>query len=433
MLLRARAEFGDVVRFRYFGPFAWHFFAHPTDVELILVTRYRDFPKWVFGRVLALVLPNGLVSTDDAVWARQRRLVQPGFHASVLAQFVETIVLTAETHLAEWVRLHENQAFDLKEALPRLTFDVAGRTLLGSDLADGMGVIHHYASVALAQLNYRLLNPLSPLPFLPVPTTLRYRAAARRADTIIETVIAQRRAERGQATDLLAMLIEASDDGQGRSTDGEVRDLAKALLLSGYETASTTLAWFWHELVDKPEVERRVRDEILTVVGDRRPRVEDLPALTYTTQVLNETLRLWPAVPWLGRQARHGCDVNGYRLGRRAVICVSPYVTHRHPEFWADPDTFDPNHFAPDAVRQRPRAAFFPFGVGPRHCVGQSLAMMEMLLVIAVVLPKWRLRPAPGAVVVPHLRGTLQPWPTLPMVLEPATSVGQPVASVGLR
>ena len=425
LLLRAREQYGDVVRFRYFGPFAWHFFAHPRDVEHILVTHHEAFPKGAFGRVLDTIIPNGLASTDDDVWARQRRLVQPGFHTSVLPAVASTIVAVTEDHLAGWVdSTREGRTLDMAQAFLHLSLDIAGRTLLGSDLREATLVVDRYATLALQQLTYRVLHPLSPLPFLPTPATLRYRAAVRAVDRTLEGIVERRRAQPGGGRDLLAMLLAARDDEERGLSDAEIRDQAKTLLITGYETTGATLGWLWYCLAGRPDVEAQVRAEILAVVGDRLPRMEDLTALTYTRQVLNEALRLYPPAPWLGRQARAACEVNGYPVGRGDVVCVSPFVTHRHPEFWSDPERFDPGRFSPAAVRQRPKAAFFPFGIGPRYCVGQAFATMELLLVMAVVLPRWRFTLAPGAVVQPQVRGTLQTAFGLPMTMAEPVSGG---------
>jgi cytochrome P450 len=430
LLVQARAEFGDVVRFRYFGPLTWYFFAHPADVEHILVTRVQDFPKGAFGRVLDMIIPRGLASVDGDEWLRQRRMVQPGFHATALPGLANTIVSTTCDHLERWREETVDGGFvDMARRLIRLSFDVVARALLGSDLREASDIVDRYAVLALQQLNYRVLHPLSPLPFLPTSSTRRYRSAVRRADDVIRAIVQRRRATSEGPHDLLSMLMSATDEeGRGLSDD-EVRDQVKTLLISGYETTGATLGWFWYLLASHPDVEQRVRREIQTAIGDRLPRVEDLQAMPYTRQVMNETLRLYPPAPWLGRQTRQSSDVNGCRVPRGTVVCVSPFVTHRHPDFWTCPESFDPEHFAPENIRHRPRSAFFPFGAGPRYCVGQAFAVMEILLIAAVILPKWHLRLEPGARVAPRLCGTLQTAAGLPMTLEPVSAAGTPGGS----
>jgi cytochrome P450 len=430
LLMRARAEHGDVVRFRYFGPFAWYLFAHPDDVEHILVTHPQDFPKGVFGRVLDLIIPNGLASVDDAVWARQRRMVQPGLHGSAVAGLADTIVDATIEHLDRWrAATAGGRAIDMSQAILRLSLDIAGRALLGSDLGEGVDVLRHYADLALSQLDYRVRHPLSPLAFLPTPRALRYQRAARHADAAIATIVARRRQTPDAPHDLLTMLLSAEDAEGELASDEEIRDQVKTLLITGYETSGMTLVWFLYNLSLRPEIERRVREEVTAIAGERRPTAADLQGLTYTRQVLNETLRLYPPAPWLGRQARQACEINGCRVPRGTVVSISPFVTHRHPAFWSNPETFDPDRFLPEAVRGRPRGAYFPFGAGPRYCVGQAFALLEILLVIATVLPRWRLRLEPGAEVRIRLRGTLQAAPGLPMTLEPAPL--EPVTEAG--
>ena len=419
-LASSRAEFGDVVRYRYFGPFAWHVFTHPDHVEQILVSRYQDFPKGAFARVLGMIIPNGLVSTDDEVWARQRRLMQPAFHAGAIASLADTMVKLIVEHLARWAEDgRAGRPMDAPTVMTRLSFDIGGHTLFGGDLLGSMDDIDTYASHALRRLEYRLRHPLSPLSFLPTPDALRYRAAARRADRALSKVVAERRGRPRASADLLNLLLSSvGDDGQTIGDD-EMLDLVRAILISSYETSGVLLGWLCYFLSERPAIEARVREEIRTVVGDRLPTADDLPRLTYTKQVVEETMRLYPPVPWMGRQARHKCTIGGYRVPARGVICISPYVTQRHPAYWAAPDTFDPDHFAPDAVKARPKGAYFPFGIGPRRCIGQGLAMMEMQLIAAVVLPRWRFRLQPGAVIETQLTGTLRARNGIPVTLEP--------------
>lgn len=432
LLVRGRAEHGDVVRFRYFGPHAWHLFAHPTDVEHILVTRYQDFPKGVFARVLDLFIPRSLVTTEGRPWARQRRLLQPGFSPSRLEELVQTIVAVTIEQTARW---HEyarrGQPLDVSAAMLRLSFQAAGRTLLGSDLDGADALVERYVRLALDQINDRVLHPLSLLPHLPTPKKLAYRATMRQVDALVASVIERRR--RGQAPqrrDLLTMLLESRHEDSGETMgDGEARDHVKTLLVTSYETTGAALGWLFFNLASHPEIAERVWHEVRSVVGDRLPTFADLPRLSYARQVIDETLRLYPPVFWLGRQAAHRCSIGRYAIPKNGVICVSPFVTHRHPDFWKTPDRFDPDNFEATRSARLPRGAYIPFGMGPRHCIGQHLALMEMLLILAVVVSRWRLTLVPGSAIEPRVQGTLLPSSPIMLFVEPRLAGTHPAPS----
>ena len=435
LIVRGRAEHGDVVRFRYFGPFAWHLFAHPADVQHILVTRYQDFPKGVFGRVLALFIPRGLVATDGPQWARQRRLLQPGFTPTTLEALVETIVTAAIEQTERWDEpARRGEPIDMSHAMLRVAFETAGRTLIGDDLEGADALVERYVRLALDQIDDRVLHPLSPLPHLPTPKKLAYRAAMRQVDAFVMSIIQRRR--RGQAPerpDLLTMLLASRHEDSGKTMgDGEVLDHVRTILVSAYETTGRSLGWLLYNLASHPEIAERVTHEVRDVVGDRRPTFADLPRLSYSRQVIDEILRLYPPIFWMGRQAAHRCTIGGYTIPKNGVVCVSPFVTHRHPDFWKAPDRFDPDNFDPTRSARLPRGAYFPFGLGPRHCVGQHLAIMEMLFILAVVVSRYRLMPVPGGAIEPVVEASLRPSSPLMLFVKPrlaATEIARKVVA----
>lgn len=422
LLTSARAEYGDIVRFRYLGPRAWHLFAHPDHVEEILLSRPQEFPKGVFARVIDVITPGGLVTAEGAEWTRQRRLLQPAFSAARVEGFVSTIVEQVSEVVSGWRdSARRGEPVDLSDGMMRLSLGTAGQTLFGADLGGRETDVERYVQLALDQLDRRVRHPLSPLPFLPTPSWLAYRAAARQVDALVTATIESRRRAGTEGPDLLGVLLGARDAETGAPLDdGSVRDQVKTLLISGYETTARSLAWMFHRVAGAPEIAERVRAEVRAVVGDGAPTYADLKRLTFTRQVVDETLRLYPPTFWLGRQAREACSVGGCAIPRGGVICISPYVTHRHPAFWAKPEAFDPDHFEPASVAARPRGAYLPFGLGPRYCVGQPLAVAEMMVALAMVAPRWTLAPANPAPVRPEARGTLRASAPLLMHVAPA-------------
>ena len=422
LLMSARAEHGDVVRFRYLGPRAWYFFAHPAQVEQILLTNHQEFPKGVFGRVIDLIIPRGLVTTEGAEWARQRRLLQPGFTPAKLEDLVGTIVALSDRLQEDWAdSARRGVPVDLHADMTRLACASAGRMLAGPDLDGSLELVDRYVRAALGQIDARVLHPLSPLPFLPTRSTLAYQRAAREFEQLVRGIIARRRAAGGPPRDdLMSMLLDARHAGTGRLLDDqEICDHVTTLLITGYETAALSLTWLFYSLATHPPVFSRVRDEVRAVIGGRPPDAASVRRLAYCLQVVYETLRLYPPTFWLGRQTSRHCQLGGYRIPKGSVICVSPFVTHRHPDFWAAPGRFDPEHFAP-GLPPRPRGAYFPFGLGPRHCIGQHLAILEMLIVLARVSPRWDIALDDGPRPHPQVRGTLHPSTRIRLEVSPA-------------
>jgi cytochrome P450 len=238
-------------------------------------------------------------------------------------------------------------------------------------------------------------------------------------------MIAERRTLQTEGRDLLSMLLLAQDEetGQGMN-DRQVRDEVMTLLLAGHETTANTLTWTWYLLSQSPEIERRLHTELNEVLGGRVPTVEDLPALKYTRMILEEALRLYPPAPILSRKAIADDELQGYPIAANSMILISPYVTHRHPAFWEEPEQFDPERFRPERSAARPPYAYFPFGGGPRICIGNHFAMMEAQLILATVAQRYRLRLVPGHPVEPQVVVTLRPRYGLPMTIHARERTG---------
>jgi cytochrome P450 len=257
------------------------------------------------------------------------------------------------------------------------------------------------------------------LMYLPGQKNRRFWAAIKMLDEVVQKIVSERRQHNEDRGDLLSMLMLARDEETGEMMDDkQLRDEVMTLLLAGHETTSNTLTWTWYLLSQHPEVEAKFHAELAAVLGGRVPMMEDLPKLTYTRMILDESLRLYPPVYALARGGIEADQVGGYDLPRRSIITMSPYLTHRHPEFWPEPEKFDPERFSPEEEAKRPRYAYVPFGGGPRQCIGNSFALTEAQLVLATVGQQYRLRLAPDYQMELEPLITLKPKGGLPMMLE---------------
>src|SRR5258707_3735020 len=269
-----------------------------------------------------------------------------------------------------------------------------------------------------------VFRPFPPLG-IPTPRNRRMQLAIRALDQMVYRMIAERRMLQTDTGDLLSMLLLAEDEetGQGMN-DRQVRDEILTLLLAGHETTANTLTWTWYLLSEYPEVERRLHAELNEVLGGRVPTVEDLPDLKYTRMVLEEALRLYPPAPLLSRKAIAADELQGYPIAANSMIMISPYATHRHPAFWEEPERFDPERFTPERSAARPAYAYFPFGGGPRICIGNHFAMMEAQLILSTVAQRYQLRLIPGHPVEPQMVVTLRPRYGLPMTIHATERAG---------
>lgn len=411
--------YGDVVQIR-FTPWRSLFLVHPDHIRHVLQENHRNYSKGIVFQKLKRIGGEGLVFSDGALWKRQRQLIQPAFHRERIAGLGGMMVESTDAMLEHWERHAAGGAtLDVAEEMSTLTLDIVSQALFGTDLGAGKAEFTGAVSEAMVYANY-LMNHLIPLPlFVPTAANRRGRRAIARLDRIVWSIIAQRRRGGGERADLLGMLISARDaDTQQAMDDKQLRDEMITFLVAGHETTAVTLSWTWYLLARHPHVEQRLRSELDRVLGNRPAAMEDLAELTYTRMVLEESMRLYPPA-WATSREAIGADViAGVPVAPRMMVTVSPYVTHRHPAFWEDPETFDPDRFSPERSAGRPEYAYFPFGGGPRGCVGRQFAMMEAQLILATVARRYRLRLASDHPVEPDPILTLRPRGGVPVRLE---------------
>ncbi len=409
-LLRVAREGGDVARIDLASE-RFYLLSHPEHVRHVLQENPRNHVKG-YDKV-AVLLGNGLVMNEGSSWRRQRRLMQPAFHRRRLAGFAEVMVGETAEMLDGWeAQASAEKSLDVAMEMTLLTQRIIVKTMFGADVAEEGERIARAFGTALRGIDTRFVIPLW-MTRLPLPANRRFERALSTIDETVHRIIRERRrGGREDGDDLLGMLMGARDEetGEGMS-DRQIRDEVTTIYLAGHETTAVTLAWAWYLLSKSPDVARGVREEVRRVLGDRTPGIEDLKDLTYTRAVVDETLRLYPAAWMISRKAVGEDEIGGYRIPAGQVLFLSPYVTHRREDLWPNPEGFDPHRFFSGDGDDRPRFAYFPFGGGPRICIGNSFALMEATLVVATVMQRCRLDLVPGQTVEPTPKGTLRPRP----------------------
>jgi cytochrome P450 len=413
---RCAREYGDLVPVRL-GPRRGLLIYHPDAIEEVLVARNRDFIKSRGVRLLRALLGDGLVLSEGDLWLRQRRLMQPAFHRKRVAAYGEVMASYAARRVDEW---RDGEVFDVHEEMMALTRAIVARTLFDADVSDEAHTISGALEIVMKYFGRRLGSWRAFVPaWVPTPANLRLHLAVRRLDAVIYRMIADRRRSLADRGDLLSILLQAQDADDGsRMTDRQVRDEVMTLFLAGHETTAVALSWTFYLLAQHPDVDARLADELRAALGGRPPAVDDLPALPYTEMVVTESMRLFPPAYGLGREAVRPTEVAGRSVPAREIVIAPTWVVHRDRRWFDEPGTFRPERWGDDAARRLPRFAYFPFGGGPRQCIGNAFAMMEAILILAAIAQRFRLILTPGQQVVPTPYITLRPEPGIRVRLE---------------
>lgn len=390
----------------------------PDRIRDVLVTHGRLFHK---GRGLErakMLLGEGLLTSEDELHLRQRRLAQPAFHRTRIAAYAETMSAYAARRAERW---HDGERLDVAREMAAYTLAVVGKTLFDADIEREAHEIGDALGAAIEAFNLSVLPFGELLEKLPLPVTLRFRRGRERLDATIYRLIAERRASGEDRGDLLSMLLMAQDsegDGGGMS-DRQLRDEAMTLLLAGHETTANLLAWTWYLLSRHPEVEAALHAEVDAVPAEQLG-ADDLARLPFTRAVLSESMRLYPPAWIIGRRALEPYRIDGHELPARTIVLTSQWVVHRDPRWWPDADRFEPARWMPGGSAldpSRPKFSYFPFGAGTRVCIGEPFAWLEGTLALATIARRWRLRLVPGTPVVPQPIVTLRVRGGLPMTV----------------
>ncbi len=408
-LLRGWRDHGDVVRFRGVGPlFPVYLLAHPDHIKHVLQDNHRNYPKTPFvNDKWRMVVGEGLICSGGDFWRRQRRLAQPAFHRQLLNQFGATMTGTTATLLERW-RDHaaRGEPLNLSVEMVHHALSVLAQCIFSADWSREAEVMGPAVEVAIGHAYHQLEAFVSLPEHVPTPANRRFKAARALLDEIVYRLIAERHRSiaRGeeQPPDLIAALMLARDEETGeRMSDEQVRNEVMTFMFGGHETVANGLAWALYLLSLHPLVLRRLQAEVDEALAGRVPTVEDIARLPYTTMVVQESLRLYPPVWLISRTPDADDTVGGYRIPAGSMVLLSAFISHRHPDFWENPEGFDPERFSPERAHGRPRHAWLPFSGGPRKCIGDAFGLMEMQLVIAMIAQRFSVHLLPGHPVIP--------------------------------
>jgi len=366
----------------------------PQLIKDILVTHHKNFTKSRGLERTKRLLGNGLLTSEGAVHLRQRRLMQPAFHRDRIAAYGRTMVEYADRMRTAWI---DGATLDVAREMNRLTLSIVGKTLFDADVESQAAEVGEALTGVIESFWMMMLPFADLLERLPVPKLRRARIARARLDRIIYGMIAERRASGRDHGDLLSMLLAAQDeDDHGMMTDSQVRDQAMTIFLAGHETTANALMWTWYLLSGAPEVTSTLHDEVDRVLQGRLPTMADIGSLPYIERVVTESMRLYPPAWLIGRRAIADYPVGPYVAAARSILIMSPYIIQRDARYYAEPERFNPDRWTPEFKASLPKFAYFPFGGGPRQCIGETFAWMELILIVATIAQRWDLRLVPG-------------------------------------
>lgn len=423
LFVRNWQRFGDISKLKL-GPMMAYLAVHPDHMRQVLVDNARNYVRDPPFMELKHVVGEGLFLNDGEAWRRQRRIMQPAFHQKKIAGMAAGMVAAGRELIAELSTIaEEGRAIDMAQLMGRHALRIAGRMLFNTETAADSAAFIEAIPIILAYVAVRARSIIKMPQAIPTATNRRFREAMSNLNRIVYKTIELRRQGAGNSDDLLALLMEAryEDTGLGMS-DEQLRNEVLTLFLGGTETSSTALTWTWVLLSKNPAVMRELRAEVDRVLGGREPTLDDLPKLIYTTAVLEESMRLRPPIWIISRQAVAEDSLSGRRITPDSIVFMSPYLIHRHPDFWENPEGFDPTRFLPGREAERHPYAYAPFGAGPRKCIGMAFAMMEMKILLAMMVQAFNcylvagfepqldasitLRPRDGSWMTVHRRAT---------------------------
>ena len=414
-------EHGDVVCLTVGPPglrLDLYYAFHPDGVRQVLVGSRDGYTKRNrFYQQIAEALGWGLLMTEGERWQRQRRLIQPLFTRKQIASYADLMAEEAAAVVARWERATRNGGgVDANAEMVRLTLRVVGRSIFGDDVERAVAVLDSAFPVLNRRTFRRAMSPVAATASWPTPGNRRAARARQALYGVVEELIARRAQAGADGDDLVSRLLSARDADTGEAMDAQqVRDEALIFLLAGHETTSTALTFTLHLLGGHPDEQARVHDELDAVLEGRRPTADDLPALERTTMAIKEAMRLYPPAYAIGRRSEVETEIGGYVIPAGSNVIVSQYATHRHPQFWEDAEAFDPTRFTPEREEARHRYAYFPFGAGPRACIGSHFAMLEAVIALAVLLQRYNLRSESTDVLLDTEGITLRPKGPVPI------------------
>lgn len=418
-LMRTAAEHGPVAQYR-FGLARAYLVTHPDGLKHVLRDHVKNYSKMHFSYSLVRrIVGNGLLTSEGETWLKQRRLAQPAFHRARITAMAQQMVRAIAELAEQWGEAQRTGApRHVVRDMMALTLRIVGEALFGTDVRAEIQSVSASFNVLSEQIvdRFRSLRLIPPV--LPTAYDRAFRQAHHALREVVTRVIAERRKRTEDQGDLLSMFMLARDEETGEQMDdAHLQNEVLTMMIAGHETTATALSWAWALLEQNPGPEQLLHAELDSVLGGRLPTADDVPRLVYTRRVLDETLRLYPPVYVLSRKVLEDDTVCGYQVLGGSSLDMSPYVTHRLPEFWPDPERFDPDRFTPEKIAARPRYAYFPFLGGPRQCIGNSFALMEGTLILATLAQRFRPRVVAGYRLAPEPLITLRPARELPALI----------------
>lgn len=406
-------QYGDITYYRAFSHHIY-FLNNPDFIEYVLVSNFRNFIKGDALQFNRRIFGNGLLTNEGNSWLKQRHLIQPAFRRDRIDSYGRTMVAYTDRMMAAW---HNGEVRDIHRDMMRLGLEIVAKALFNVEIASERDTIAEALNtfMELGARGRLLLPPI--LRLLPTSDNRRYRRAARQLDAVVYGLMRQRRSNQHIGDDLLYALLHAQDESGRVMPDKQLRDEVMTLLLAGHETTAVSLSWTWYLLAQYPEVEEKLWSELREVLNGRGPEAQDLPKLTYTGRVVKEAMRLYPPAWAVVRKSLQECEIGGYRVPAGSTVMMNQWVMHRDARYYDQPDRFNPDRWLDERVKKTPKFAYFPFGGGPRTCIGASFATMEGVLVLATIAQKYQLRTAPDSPVEPLPTMTLRPNRGIKVVL----------------
>jgi cytochrome P450 len=409
-------DYGDVVSMRFLYLRAY-FLYHPDDIEYVVATNAKNFIKSRNQRspLFRRLVGSGLLTSEGDVWKRQRRLAQPAFHRHRINAYAETMADYGRRMISTW---QAGEVRDIHRDMMRLTLEIVVKTLFNADVsgdADKVGrVLARIVTPFAGQATLKWIVDNR----LPTSSRRRFNQDAREIDAIVYRIINDRRRSGEDQGDLLSMLLKATDEDGSQLSDQQLRDEVMTIFLAGHETTALTLSWAWYLLAQNREMEEKFHAELAEVLAGRLPTMEDLPRLPYTEKIARESMRLYPPAYALGREAIKECEIGGFRVPAGAQLFMFQWATQRDPRFFDDPNRFYPERWTEEFTNSLPKYAYFPFGGGPRACIGNYFATMEIILLLATIGQRFRFTLVPDHPVTLMPAMSLRPTDGIKVVVE---------------